>query len=83
MVSEQTAKPEVDIYLNIALLNNVKVVSLISLLNDTLSCLVNNREHGIKNVRPLAGVQVRKEDALFNRLGQLSHRLVILRDNLK
>lgn len=69
-------------HLDSAFIDNVKVVSLISLFHYVFASLVQYGKHGIENVCPLVSVQVVEEDTLFNRLGKLGHCFRIFGDHL-
>lgn len=63
------------------LINDVKVVSFVSLSDDDLSGNARVGKHSVKNIRSFIFVQMAEEDILGNCLGQRGHGFVVLGDD--
>ena len=76
-MAEDCTVPTKLVYLHFSLIDDVKIIALIALLDDYLSAMAAGREHGIENVRPLILVQMRKEHVLGNGFSKGFHSLVV------
>ena len=70
-------------YLNFAGVYDIKVVTLITLLDNDLSGYGTDWKHGVKDIRPFVFIEMRKKDIFGDGLGQGSHGLEVLWDHLK
>lgn len=77
------ARPGRRTHLHLALVDDVEVVALVTLLYDGLAGQEVDREHGVEDVRALVLVQVGEEDVLGDGLAQGGHCLVVLRHHLQ
>ena len=70
-------------YLDFSRVNDVKVISFVTLLNNDLSGNGRYGKHGIEDVWSLVLVQMWKKDVFGNCLRQWGHGLVVFWDHLK
>ena len=70
-------------YLNFPIVNDVKVVSLITLLNNNLARGVIGRKHGIKDVTHLSLIQVLEQDIGLDGVGHGLKGILVFWDNLE
>lgn len=73
----------VSIYLDFSAIDDVEVVSFVTLLDDGFSWKAVDRKHGVEDVRTFVFVQMREQDILGDRFRQGGHRLVVLRHHLR